>query len=168
VFIASLMVGRTPEYLGKKIGPGEMRMAVLACLATPLTILISSGIVAALPVAAQSLTNAGAHGFSEFLYAFSSAGGNNGSAFGGFNANTPLMNISLGLVMAAARFVPIVAMLNIGQRMAEQKLTAETAGTLKTTNATFVILLLIVVLIIGVLSFFPALSLGPIVDALTH
>ncbi len=168
VFIASLMVGRTPEYLGKKIGPGEMRMAVLACLATPLTILISSGIVAALPVAAQSLTNAGAHGFSEFLYAFSSAGGNNGSAFGGFNANTPLMNISLGLVMAAARFVPIVAMLNIGQRMAEQKLTAETTGTLKTTNATFVILLLIVVLIIGVLSFFPALSLGPIVDSLTH
>nr|WP_057822364.1 potassium-transporting ATPase subunit KdpA [Schleiferilactobacillus perolens] len=168
VFIASLMVGRTPEYLGKKIGPGEMRMAVLACLATPLSILVGSGIIAALPVVAKSLTNTGAHGFSEFLYAFSSAGGNNGSAFAGFNANTPLMNMTLGLIMLAARFIPIVAMLNIGQRMAEQKLTAETAGTLKTTNATFVVLLLIVVLIIGVLSFFPALSLGPIVDALTH
>ncbi|WP_273932897.1 potassium-transporting ATPase subunit KdpA [Lacticaseibacillus paracasei] len=166
VFIASLMVGRTPEYLGKKIGPSEMRMAVLACLATPFSILVGSGIIAAWPKLVTLLTNSGPHGFSEFLYAFSSAGGNNGSSFGGFNANVPILNIALGLVMLAARFIPIIAVLNIGQHMATQRLTAESSGTLKTTNVTFAILLIIVILIIGVLSFFPALSLGPIADFL--
>lgn len=166
VFIASLMVGRTPEYLGKKIGPKEMRMAVLACLATPLAILIGSGITAVFPDTVKSLTNAGAHGFSEFLYAFSSAGGNNGSAFGGFSANTTTFNIALGLVMLLARFLPIIALLVIAGRMAQQKMTATTSGTLSTTNTVFVVLLLIVILIIGVLSFFPALALGPIADFL--
>ncbi|MCP9305334.1 MULTISPECIES: potassium-transporting ATPase subunit KdpA [Lactobacillaceae] len=166
VFIAGLMVGRTPEYLGKKIGPAEMRMAVLACLATPFSILVGSGIIAVWPKLVNVLTNSGPHGFSEFLYAFSSAGGNNGSSFGGFNANTPILNIALALVMLVARFVPIIAVLVIGQRMGKQSLTAESSGTLRTTNPTFAILLIVVILIIGVLSFFPALSLGPIADFL--
>ena len=107
VFIAGLMVGRTPEFLGKKIEPYEMKWAVLVCLATPIAILVGSGIAAALPEVADSLNNSGAHGLSEVLYAYSSAGGNNGSAFAGFNANTVFLNVSLGLVMLFVRFLPI-------------------------------------------------------------
>lgn len=106
VFIAGLMVGRTPEYLGKKIEPYEMKMACVVCLATPVAILIGSGIAAVLPSTLDSLNNPGAHGLSEILYAYSSAGGNNGSAFAGFGADTLFINISLGLVMAVVRFVP--------------------------------------------------------------
>lgn len=168
VFIASLMVGRTPTYLGKKIGPKEMRMAVLACLATPLAILLGSGIAATLKSTLGSLTNSGAHGFSELLYAFSSAGGNNGSSFSGFNGNTEILNILLGLVMIIGRFLPIFAVLVIAGSMAKQKISAETSGTLSTSNITFIVLLILVILIIGVLSFFPALSLGPIADFLTR
>ncbi|MCP0886625.1 potassium-transporting ATPase subunit KdpA [Ligilactobacillus sp. WILCCON 0076] len=168
VFIASLMVGRTPTYLGKKIGPKEMRMAVLACLATPLAILLGSGIAATLKSTLGSLTNSGAHGFSELLYAFSSAGGNNGSSFSGFNGNTEILNILLGLVMIIGRFLPIFAVLVIAGSMAKQKVSAETSGTLSTSNITFIVLLILVILIIGVLSFFPALSLGPIADFLTR
>ena len=167
VFIASLMVGRTPEYLGKKIGPQEMRMSVLACLATPLSILIGSGIVALIPSTTTRLTNFGAHGFSEFLYAFSSAGANNGSSFGGFSGDTTLLNIALALVMILSRFLPIFAILSIAGSMAKQKVTPMTAGTLTTSNTLFVILLIIVIFIVGVLSFFPALALGPIADFLT-
>jgi K+-transporting ATPase ATPase A chain len=167
VFIASLMVGRTPEYLGKKIGPQEMKMAVLACLATPLSILIGSGITALIPSTTTRLTNFGAHGFSEFLYAFSSAGANNGSAFSGFLGNTTILNIALALVMILSRFLPIFAILSIAGSMAKQKVTPMTAGTLTTSNTLFVILLIIVIFIIGVLSFFPALALGPIADFLT-
>ena len=116
VFIAGLMVGRTPEYLGKKIEPREMRMAVLICLATPIAILVGSGIAALLPGTAASLNNTGAHGLSEVLYAYSSAGGNNGSAFAGFNANTPFLNVSLGLVMLFARFVPMTATMRFLRR----------------------------------------------------
>lgn len=164
VFIAGLMVGRTPEYLGKKIEPYEMRMAVLLCLATPVAILIGSGAAAALPQTVQSLTNTGAHGFSEILYAYSSAGGNNGSAFAGFNANTTYTNVVIGIIMLFARFVPMMAALAIAGSLAQKKKVAVSAGTLPTHNAMFIGLLIFVVLLIGALSFFPALALGPIAE----
>lgn len=164
VFIAGLMVGRTPEYLGKKIEPFEMKMAVLCCLATPIVILVGSGVAALLPSTADSLNNAGAHGLSEVLYSYSSGGGNNGSAFAGFNANTPFINVSIGLVMLGARFIPLVTMLLIAGSMAKKKKVAATAGTLSTCNGLFVFLLVFVVLLVGALSFFPALSLGPIAE----
>lgn len=164
VFIAGLMVGRTPEYLGKKIEPFEMKMAVLCCLATPIVILVGSGIAALLPSTADSLNNAGAHGLSEVLYAYSSGGGNNGSAFAGFNANTPFINVSIGLVMLGARFIPLVTMLLIAGSMAKKKKVATTAGTLSTCDGLFVFLLVFVVLLVGALSFFPALALGPIAE----
>lgn len=164
VFIAGLMVGRTPEYLGKKIEPYEMKMAVLVCLATPVAILAGSGLAALLPSTAESLNNPGAHGLSEVLYTYSSAGGNNGSAFAGFNANTPFLNTSIGLVMLFARFVPMAATLAIAGSLAQKKKTAAGAGTLPTHNAMFIFLLIAVVLLIGALSFFPALALGPIAE----
>lgn len=166
VFIAGLMVGRTPEFLGKKIEPYEMKWAVVVCLATPVCILVGSGIAAAVPSVADSLNNAGAHGFSEMLYAYSSAGGNNGSAFAGLNANTVFLNVSLGLVMLFARFVPVVGALAIAGSLAGKKRLATTAGTLSTTNAMFVFLLIFIVLLVGALSFFPALALGPIAEFL--
>lgn len=164
VFIAGLMVGRTPEYLGKKIEPFEMKMAVLCCLATPIVILIGSGIATLLPSTVDSLNNVGAHGLSEILYAYSSGGGNNGSAFAGFNANTPFINVSIALVMWGARFIPMITMLLIAGSMAQKKKVATTAGTLSTCNGLFIFLLIFVVLLIGALSFFPALSLGPIAE----
>ena len=164
VFIAGLMVGRTPEYLGKKVGSYEMKMAVLTCLATPIAILVGSGIATLLPATADSLNNGGAHGLSEVMYAYSSAGGNNGSAFAGFNANTPFLNVSIGLVMLFVRFVPILAMLSIAGHMAAKKKVAVTAGTLSTSNGLFIFLLIFVVLLVGALSFFPALSLGPVAE----
>lgn len=164
VFMAGLMVGRTPEYLGKKIEPFEMKMAVLVCLATPIAILIGSGIASILPQTANSLNNVGAHGFSEVLYTYSSAGGNNGSAFAGFNANTPFFNVSIGLVMIFVRFVPMIATLAIAGSMVQKKRVAESVGTLPTHNAMFICLLIFVVLLIGALSFLPALALGPIAE----
>lgn len=164
VFMAGLMVGRTPEYLGKKIEPFEMKMAVLVCLATPIAILIGSGIATILPQTVNSLNNSGAHGFSEVLYAYSSAGGNNGSAFAGFLANTPFINISIGLIMIFARFVPMMATLAIAGSLVKKKKVAESVGTLPTHNAMFIGLLIFVVLLVGALSFFPALALGPIAE----
>lgn len=164
VFIAGLMVGRTPEYLGKKIEPYEMKWAVLVCLATPIAILVFSGIAAAVPSVAESLNNLGAHGFSEMLYAYSSAGGNNGSAFAGFGADTPFLNLTLGGAMLLARFLPITGILAIAGSMVEKKKLAVTAGTLSTSNGMFVFLLIVIVLLIGALSFFPALALGPIAE----
>ncbi|MDR5586595.1 MULTISPECIES: potassium-transporting ATPase subunit KdpA [Clostridium] len=164
VFMAGLMVGRTPEYLGKKIEPFEMKMAVLVCLATPIAILIGSGIASILPETVNSLNNSGAHGFSEVLYAYTSAGGNNGSAFAGFTANTPFINISIGLSMLFARFVPMMGTLAIAGSMVKKKKVAESVGTLPTHNAMFIGLLIFVVLLIGALSFFPALALGPIAE----
>jgi K+-transporting ATPase ATPase A chain len=164
VFIAGLMVGRTPEYLGKKIEPYEMRMAVLLCLASPVAILIGSGVATALPQTVQSLSNTGAHGFSEILYAFSSVGGNNGSSFAGFNSNTVFMNVTTGLIMIFARFVPMLAALAIAGSLVQKKKVAVSAGTLPTHNAMFIGLLIFVVLLIGALSFFPALALGPIAE----
>ncbi|MBU9735919.1 potassium-transporting ATPase subunit KdpA [Diplocloster agilis] len=164
VFIAGLMVGRTPEYLGKKIEPFEMKMAVLVCLATPIGILIGSGLACLLPATADSLNNPGAHGLSEVLYAYSSAGGNNGSAFAGFNANTPFLNVSIGLVMLFVRFLPMLATLAIAGSLVQKKKVAVSAGTLPTHNAMFIFLLVFIVLLVGALSFFPALALGPIAE----
>lgn len=164
VFIAGLMVGRTPEFLGKKIEPREMRMAVLLCLATPIAILIGSGIACLLPSTASALGNGGAHGLSEVLYNYASAGGNNGSAFAGMNCDSPFLNTSIGLVMLFVRFVPMVATIVIAGSMANKKKVAVSAGTLSTTNAMFVFLLILIVLIVGALSFLPALSLGPIAE----
>lgn len=164
VFIAGLMVGRTPEFLGKKIEPYEMKWSVLVCLATPIGILVGSGLAAVVPSVIDSLNNSGAHGFSEVLYAYSSGGGNNGSAFAGFNANTVFLNVSIGLVMIFVRFLPIIGTLAIAGSLAGKKKIATTAGTLSTTNAMFVFLLIFVVLLIGALSFFPALALGPLAE----
>lgn len=168
VFIAGLMVGRTPEFLGKKIEPYEMKWSVLVCLATPIAILAGSGLASVVPGVADSLNNGGAHGFSEMLYAYSSCGGNNGSAFAGFNANTVFLNVSLGLVMLFARFLPVIGTLAIAGHLAGQRKIATTAGTLSTTNAMFVFLLIVIVLLIGALSFFPALALGPIAEYLQN
>lgn len=164
VFIAGLMVGRTPEFLGKKIEPYEMKWSVLVCLATPIAILIGRGIAAVVPSVADSLNNSGAHGLSELLYAYSSCGGNNGSAFAGFNANTVFLNVSLGIVMLFARFLPIIGTLAIAGSLAGKKKIATSSGTLSTTNGMFIFLLILIVLIIGALSFFPALALGPLAE----
>lgn len=164
VFIAGLMVGRTPEYLGKKIEPFEMKMAVICCLATPIMILVFSGLATLMPSTVDSLNNSGAHGLSEVLYTYSSGGGNNGSAFAGFNANTPFINVTMGLTMLGARFIPMLTMIFAAGSLAKKKKVAETVGTLSTCNGLFVFLLIFVVLLVGALSFFPALSLGPIAE----
>lgn len=166
VFIAGLMVGRTPEYLGKKIEPFDMKMAVFACLATPVAILAGSGIAAVVPAIVNSLNNKGAHGFSELLYTYSSCGGNNGSSFAGFGADTVFLNCSLAVCMLFARFVPMMAMLAVAGNLAKKKKIAATTGTLSTSNMMFIFLLIFVVLLIGALSFFPALALGPIAERL--
>ena len=166
VFIAGLMVGRTPEYLGKKIGPKEMRMAVILCITTPLLILVGAGIMSLDPATANSLNNPGVHGFSEVLYAATSAGGNNGSAFAGFNGNTPLINLVLGFKMLANRFIPIAAVCVLAGSLAVRPKVATSAGTLSTSNALFVFLLVLMVLLIGALTMFPALALGPVAEQL--
>ena len=166
VFMAGLMVGRTPEYLGKKVEPFEMKMAVVVCLTTPVAILAGAGVMCLVPQVVESLNNALPHGFSEILYAATSAGANNGSAFGGLNANTPFLNVLLSLLMLAGRFVPIAAILAIAQSMSGKKTVAASAGTLSTCNGMFVFLLVFVVLLVGALSFFPALALGPIAEHL--
>lgn len=164
VFIAGLMIGRTPEFLGKKIEPYEMKWAVLICLATPAAILVGSGIASMMPGTAANLGNSGAHGFSELLYTYTSAGSNNGSAFAGFQANTLFVNISTGLAMIFSRFLPIWGILAIAGRLSEKNKLAVTAGTLSTTNGLFVFLLIMMILLIGALSFLPALALGPLAE----
>jgi len=166
VFIAGLMVGRTPEYLGKKIEPYEMKMAVVACLATPIAILAGSGLAAVIPNISDSLTATGAHGFSELLYMFTSCGGNNGSAMAGIFADTVFLDVLLGISMLFARFAPMIAMIAIAGSLVKKKKIAATSGTLSTSNGMFVFLLIFVVLLIGALSFFPALALGPIAEHL--
>lgn len=166
VFIAGLMVGRTPEYLGKKIEPFEMKMASLAVLIPPVVVLIGTAIAAINPSVMDSLNNQGPHGFSEILYAYSSAGNNNGSAFAGFNANTVFLNITLGLAMLLSRFGPMLPMIAIAGSLANKKSIPVTSGTLITHNTLFVGLLIAVVLMVGALSFFPALALGPLVEHL--
>jgi K+-transporting ATPase ATPase A chain len=164
VFIAGLMVGRTPEYLGKKIESREIKLAMLYVLIFPLLILYFSGWSAVVPYGLSSLNNAGPHGLSEILYAYSSAAGNNGSAFAGLNANTPWYNITQGLTMLAGRFWMIIPVLAISGSMVGKKVSPPSLGTFPTDGALFVLLLIGVVFIVGALTFFPALSLGPIVE----
>jgi K+-transporting ATPase ATPase A chain len=164
VFIAGLMVGRTPEYLGKKIEAKEMKLAMLYVLIFPLLILGFTAWAAVVPYATSSLANAGPHGLSELLYAFSSGAGNNGSAFAGLNANTRFFNLGLGLEMLAGRFLMIVPALAIAGSMVDKKVTPAGLGTFPTSGGLFVALLVFVVIVVGALTFFPALSLGPIVE----
>jgi len=164
VFIAGLMVGRTPEYLGKKIEAREMKLAMLYVLIFPLLILGLGAVAAVLPQGISSLNNAGPHGLSEILYAYTSGTGNNGSAFAGLNANTPFWNLSLGLAMLAGRFLMIIPVLAIAGSMVGKKVVPAGPGTFPTNGALFTGLLVSVVLIVGALTFFPALSLGPIVE----
>ena len=164
VFIAGLMVGRTPEYLGKKIEAREMKLAMLYVLIFPLLILGFSGWAAVAPYGVSSLNNAGPHGLSEILYAYTSATGNNGSAFAGLNANTPFWNVSMGVVMLAGRFLMIVPALAIGGSMVGKKVVLPGPGTFPTDTLLFASLLVGVIVIVGALTFFPALSLGPVVE----
>ncbi|MGZ9243895.1 MAG: potassium-transporting ATPase subunit KdpA, partial [Candidatus Binatia bacterium] len=164
VFIAGLMVGRTPEYLGKKIEAREMKLAMLYILIFPLVILVFSGWSVAAPYGVSSLNNAGPHGLSEILYAFTSATGNNGSAFAGLNANTPWYNVTLGLAMLLGRFLMIVPALAIAGSLVGKKAVAESLGTFPTNGGLFIVLLVGVIVIVGALTFFPALALGPIVE----
>ena len=164
VFIAGLMVGRTPEYLGKKIESREVKLSMLYVLIFPLLILYYSGWSVVAPYGVSSLNNAGPHGLSEILYAYSSAAGNNGSAFAGLNANTLWYNVSLALTMLAGRFLMIVPALAIAGSLVGKKSVAESLGTFPTNGVLFVVLLVGVIIIVGALTFFPALSLGPIVE----
>jgi potassium-transporting ATPase potassium-binding subunit len=166
IFIAGLMVGRTPEYLGKKIEAREMKMAMLAILILPLSILGFSALAAVTKAGLAGPLNAGPHGFSEILYAFSSATGNNGSAFAGISANAPFYNVTLGLAMLIGRFLFIVPMMAVAGALAAKKIVPASAGTLPTHDGLFVGLLIAVILIVGGLTFFPALALGPIVEHL--
>lgn len=164
VFVAGLMVGRTPEYLGKKVEAREIKYAMLAVLILPLSILGFSAVAAVLPAALAGLANPGPHGLSEILYAYSSATGNNGSAFAGLSANAPWWNTSLGLAMLLGRFAYLVPVLAIAGSLAAKPKLAATSGTFPTDGLLFVGLLSGVILIMGGLQFFPALALGPIVE----
>lgn len=166
VFIIGLMVGRTPEYLGKKIQSFEMKMAILAVLIPSACILIGSALAVLIPAGTSSILNPGPHGLSEILYAFSSASGNNGSAFAGLSVNTVFYNIILSVCMLIGRLGPMVLVLAIAGSMASKKITPAGAGTFQTTGGLFSGLLAGVVLIVGALTFFPALALGPIVEHL--
>jgi K+-transporting ATPase ATPase A chain len=166
VFIVGLMVGRTPEYLGKKIEGFEMKMAILAVLIPSACILTGSALASVIPAGTSSLANTGPHGLSEMLYAFASASGNNGSAFGGLNANTYFYNLALAACMFIGRFGVILPLLAIAGSMAEKKTAPAGAGTFQTTGGLFAGLLSGVILIVGALTFFPAVALGPIVEHL--
>ena len=166
VFIAGLMVGRTPEYLGKKIEKKEMKMAALAILVMPATILIMSAVAAVLPIGTSSIANPGPHGLSEILYAYTSGAGNNGSAFGGLAVNTPFYNWTIGFAMLLGRFLIIVPTMAIAGSMVKKKVVPAGPGTFPTTGPLFVFLLAGTVVIVGALTYFPAYSLGPIVEHL--
>jgi K+-transporting ATPase ATPase A chain len=164
--VAGLMVGRTPEYLGKKIEAKEVKMAMLAILCLPLAMLVFTAIAVVLPSAVASMGNGGPHGFSEVLYAYTSAAANNGSAFGGLSGNTPWFNITLGIGMLMGRFLVIVPALAIAGSLAAKKTVPASAGTFPTDGTLFVGLLVGVIVIVGGLTFFPALAVGPIIEHL--
>lgn len=164
VFIAGLMVGRTPEYLGKKIEPFDMKMVCLLILTPPLLTLFGTLSAVLMPDAPTWLNNSGAHGFSEILYAFSSMANNNGSAFAGYAANTVFTNVAGGFVMLVSRFIPMIAAIFLGGNLSRKKMIATSEGTLSTNNLMFAGLLISIILIIGALTFLPVLSLGPIAD----
>ncbi|MET9145985.1 potassium-transporting ATPase subunit KdpA [Streptomyces sp. NPDC058319] len=166
VFIAGLMVGRTPEYLGRKIGAREIKLAACYILVTPTLVLVFTALSMALPTPPHSMLNPGAHGFSEVLYAFTSAANNNGSAFAGLNANTDWFNTTTGLAMLLGRFLPMVFVLALAGSLAEQRPVPVTAGTLRTEKPLFAGLLVGAILIITGLTYFPALALGPLAEGL--
>jgi K+-transporting ATPase ATPase A chain len=166
VFIAGLMVGRTPEYLGKKIEPFEMKMAAVAVLLPAAGVLIATAIASLSPSALAGLNNAGPHGFSELLYAASSASNNNGSAFAGLDVNHPLMNVLLAICMLAGRYGVALPVLAIAGSLARKQRLPESAGTLPTHTPLFGLLLTAVIVLVGALTFLPALALGPIVEFL--
>jgi len=166
VFVAGLMIGRTPEYLGKKIEAFEMKMAAVAILVPPLVVLLGTALAVVLDAGKAGIANPGAHGFSEILYALSSAGNNNGSAFAGLSANTPFYNGMLGAAMLVARYWLAIAMLAIAGSLAAKKRIPPSAGTLPTHTPLFVVLLIGTVVVVGALTFLPALALGPVVEHL--
>ena len=167
VFVSGLMIGRTPEYLGKKVEVREMWMSILIILTAGVTVLILSGVAMITPAAVASMANPGAHGLTEVLYAMASMANNNGSAFAGLNANVNFYNLFGSLAMLLGRYVPAVAVLAMAGSLAEKKYVPPSLGTLPTDRAPFVIWLVLVIIIIGALTFFPALALGPIVEHLT-
>jgi K+-transporting ATPase ATPase A chain len=164
VFIAGLMIGRTPEYLGKKIEAREMKLASIYILTTPMVVLVGTAIAVMTQGGQAGISNPGAHGFSEILYAFTSAGNNNGSAFAGLSANTQFYNLGLGIAMWVGRFWPIVAALAIGGSLASKKRIPVTEGTMPTHGPLFITLLIGTIIMIGVLNYVPALALGPVVE----
>ncbi|KAB2684563.1 MULTISPECIES: potassium-transporting ATPase subunit KdpA [Brucella/Ochrobactrum group] len=166
IFVAGLMVGRTPEYLGKKIEAKEVKMAMLAVLCLPLSILGFTAVASVLPTGLASIANPGPHGFSEILYAYTSGTANNGSAFGGLSGNTPWYNITIGLAMLMGRFLVIVPAMAIAGSLVVKKAAPQSAGTFPTTGPLFVGLLIGVILVVGGLIFFPALALGPVAEHL--
>ncbi len=166
VFIAGLMIGRTPEYLGKKIEAFDMKMASIAILVTPIVVLLGTALATMTEAGRAGVFNPGAHGFTEILYAFTSAGNNNGSAFAGLSANTPFYNYVLAIVMWLGRFGGIIPVLAIAGSMAAKKRIAVTEGTLPTHGPLFVTLLIGTVVLIGLLNYVPSLALGPVVEHL--
>lgn len=171
VFIGGLLVGRTPEYLGKKLGPYEIKLASIYILITPTLVLAGTALSFAIPavradVESTSIWNPGLHGLSEVLYAFTSAANNNGSAFAGLTANTPWFNTALGVAMLLGRFLPIVMVLALAGSLAKQGATPSTAGTLPTHRPQFVGLLVGVTVIVTALTYFPVLALGPLAEGL--
>jgi K+-transporting ATPase ATPase A chain len=168
VFVAGLMVGRTPEYLGKKIRAREVKFAALYILTTPAVVLVGTGVAMSIPSARASMENAGPHGLSEVLYAFTSTGNNNGSAFGGLTGNTDFYNIALGLAMLVGRFLPMLFVLGLAGSLAQQRPVPATGGTLPTHRPLFVTMLVGVVVIVVALTYFPALALGPLAEGITR
>jgi potassium-transporting ATPase potassium-binding subunit len=164
MFVAGLMVGRTPEYLGKKLEAKEVKMTIIALLSLPLSILGWTALAAVLPQGVAGIANTGPHGFSEILYAYSSTTGNNGSAFAGLSGNTLFYNMTLAGAMLMGRFLFVIPLLAVAGSLAQKKLLAPSLGTFPTQSPLFVGLLVGVVLIIGGLTYFPAVSLGPVVE----
>jgi potassium-transporting ATPase potassium-binding subunit len=166
VFIAGLMVGRTPEYLGKKLEAFDVKMAMLSVLVSSLTILVFAAIAVVAKFGTSSISNPGPHGLSQILYAYTSTTGNNGSAFNGINANTPWYNSSLAASMLLGRFFSVIPILAIAGSLAKKRLTPASLGTFPATGPLFTVLLVSTIVIVGALTFFPALSLGPILEHL--
>jgi K+-transporting ATPase ATPase A chain len=167
VFVAGMMVGRTPEYLGRRVEAYEVKLAIFALLAHAVFILGGTAVFAATPWGQEALNNVGPHGFSEILYEFSSASANNGSGFEGLGDNTVPWNVATGIVMLLARFIPIILPLAIAGALASKRAAAQTAGTLGVEDSTFGIMLIATILVFGALTFFPAAALGPIAEHLT-
>jgi K+-transporting ATPase ATPase A chain len=166
VFIAGLMIGRTPEYLGKKIGVPEMKMAAIYILITPSLVLLGTALAMMTDAGRAGMLNPGAHGFSEVLYALSSAANNNGSAFAGLSANTPFWNLLLGMAMLVGRFAPFIPLMVIAGSLANKKIQPATPGTLPTHGPLFVGLIVGTVMLVGALTFVPSLALGPVIEHL--